>query len=106
MWRLKVAQKAEKRGWPQHARVVADESLLYWLDDICKTCDGKGYPKIINAPTLEACVCEACNGTAKRRLQVSPELRDYVLDALEQLAGMERAAGAAAMRKLSDEMRF
>lgn len=106
VWRLKIAQKAEKRGWPQHARVIADESLNYWLDNICRVCDGKGHPKVITAPTLEACVCQACNGTARRPLSVDPAIRDHVRDALQQLESMEREAGSAALKKLSDEMRL
>lgn len=106
IWRGKVAKKAKERGWSQHARVVADESLLYWMDDRCKICEGRGAPKIIHSPILEDCVCSACNGTTKRKLVVGAEIKDYVLDALEQLSSMEREAGARAMRKLSDQMRF
>ncbi|MFA6204403.1 MAG: hypothetical protein WC710_14590 [Gallionella sp.] len=106
LWRGKVAKKAKERGWERHARIVADESLLYWLDDRCKVCEGRGAPKIIHSPVLEDCVCHACNGTAKRRLIVVPEIGDYVLDALEQLASMEREAGARAVKKLADQVRF
>lgn len=106
VWRDKIAKKAKERGWAKHARVVADESLLYWLDDRCKVCEGRGAPKIIHSPILEDCVCHACDGTAKRRLVVVPTIKDYVLDALEQLSSMERESGARAMRKLSDQMRF
>jgi hypothetical protein len=106
LWRGKVAKKARERGWERHARIVADESLLYWLDDRCKVCEGRGAPKIIHSPVLEDCVCHACNGTAKRRLIVVPEIGDYVLDALEQLSSMEREAGARAVKKLADQVRF
>lgn len=106
VWRDQIAKKAKRQRWTQNARVVADESLLYWLDDVCRVCDGKGYPKIINAPTLEACVCQACNGTAKRPLNVDKAIIDLVKDALQQLESMEREAGGRAMRKLADEMRF
>jgi hypothetical protein len=106
LWRIKIGNRAKQRGYSQYARVVADESLMYFLNDMCVTCEGRGAPKIIHSPVLEDCVCHACNGTAKRRLIVVPEIANYVLDALEQLASMEREAGARAVKKLADQIRF
>jgi uncharacterized protein len=105
VWRGLVNKRATKRGWNRFANEVADLSLMYWLDSVCEVCDGKGHPKIITAPTLAACVCPACDGTGQRKLKCRAEVKDYILDAVQQLESMEREAGVRAIKKLSNEAR-
>ena len=106
VWRARIFKKALERGWAENAQQVADESLKYWLNDICPACDGKGHPKIINAPTLAACTCTECQGTGKLTLRCDERIIEKVKDAVQSLTALERDAGAAAIRKLSDEARF
>ena len=104
IWRAAEKKRAFGRYPTDRSQTVADESLNYWLDDKCTVCSGRGAPIIINSPHLSAATCQACDGTTRRKLTVSPEIYDHVRDAVAELHNLERMAGAAAMRKLSEDM--
>jgi len=104
VWRARTFKKALERGWAENAQQVADESLKYWLNDICPACDGKGHPKIINAPTLAACTCPECHGTGRLTLRCDERIIEKVKDAVQSLLTLERIAGSAAIKKLSGDV--
>lgn len=45
---------------------VAECAIMEWLDDLCKTCWGRGYMVAKNAPVATH-VCGKCSGTGRRR---------------------------------------
>jgi len=104
-WRIKVSAVAKKRRFLEKANEVADTSLRYWLQGVCRVCDGRTAPKIDNTPMLADLVCPACGGSGQARLKCDESIKDHVRDAIETLNQMEREAGGAAIRKLSDDVR-
>ena len=39
--------------------------ILYWLDQRCRACEGRGAKVIPNTPALQAKPCHVCHGSAK-----------------------------------------
>lgn len=103
-----TATVESKRQWPKHisAKKVAEISLGYWLDDTCAACTGRGYPVILNTPSLDANECHACSGSGRAPLVCDARIKDAILDMVELLDRTATAAGSVAMRKLAGDMEF
>lgn len=72
-----VAEKGAARRWLGEIRTewdacaarklyqkVAEQSLAYWLDGLCKTCQGTGN----KGPDLGFAACDSCKGSCKAEL--------------------------------------
>jgi len=106
-WTEIVTFKSLLRVWPIEVspKKVARLSLEHWLNDVCPACFGTGFEADQNNPQLlSECACRACNGTARRAIQVKHNLMDYVRDMVEALECMTLQAGDQAMRKLARHM--
>ncbi|MBB3213437.1 hypothetical protein FHW67_002729 [Herbaspirillum sp. Sphag1AN] len=104
-WTEIVTFKSLLRTWPIEVspKKVARLSLDHWLNDVCPVCTGTGLQ--LGVGHTDA-ACKACNGTAKRPVQVKHSVQDYVRDMVESLEAMTIQAGGEAMRKLARAMDF
>lgn len=101
-WRDRVTQMADRRHWPtsiQPAR-VANESMKYWLNNICPECTGLKYVKHEKSPTLQSECCPCCDGTGTKPMNFAPEIRKFCLDALAELGEIDRLVGIEASKLL------
>lgn len=101
-WREHVTAIADRRHWPtsiQPAR-VANESMKYWINNICPECTGLGAIKHEKSPTLQAGCCPCCDGTGIKPMNFAPEIRKFCLDALAELGEIDRLVGIEASKLL------
>lgn len=112
-WCEIVAKKGGERHWikpadwpkighlaPAMYRRVAEHSLAYYLDDVCKTCHGTGATSI--KPLI---ACKVCCGSRKQPLGSAAELKisayeaKLVAEMISELLALEQThAGAASAR--------
>lgn len=100
IWRTMVRKHATKLKYEIHAEDVADTSLAYWLNEICRECHGRGHPVIIKTPTLADATCPACSGSGKRPLICDGSIRAFVRDGVAWLNRLAGEAAASAKNKL------
>lgn len=112
-WKIVVKTKAVTRQWPREvsANKVARLSLDYWLNDVCTYCVGKGHLRITTDTsgrgTLSDDPCPGCNGTAKRPIDVKPQMIvKYVTEMVESLEATAISAGGKAIMMLGDGIDF
>ena len=108
-WREIVKKKSIIRSWPDDisTRKVARISLEYWLDDICRTCKGRGHLPIVDVDkVLSDDPCPCCNGTTKKPIEAHNRIIDYVTDMVKSLENMALYSGDQATKKLSCEFDF
>lgn len=117
LWRLKVSgdrqeyprvvegliELVHKRGFTGDALVLVHRVLRHHLDDVCRTCHGRGYELVEGTPMLSDELCLACGGTGRRRLEDADEMATWVQ---EQIARLEREVATAIMKKLAREIDF
>ena len=65
-----LRSRSNYKGRRQLSRVQANEvaarTMLWWIDNTCRVCDGHGHPKIPDAPTINyGHDCGFCHGTRK-----------------------------------------
>lgn len=66
---------SRKAGWKlseRHLDTMAKAVLDYWLDDLCKVCDGRGWERPEGAPHLSNTPCQACLGRVDGRVGKRP----------------------------------
>jgi hypothetical protein len=107
-WLLIVEKKASLRQWPENVSIpfVTDTSLGYWLNDICRICEGKGALVIPGTPMLSDDPCPSCGGSGRKPLSCEDRTKRYVLDMIDILDKMTSISAGAAMRKLRHDMDF
>lgn len=107
-WSRLVRHKAAQRNWPPSVdtRDVANRSLRYWFQNTCARCDGLGYDKVPGTPMLSDKACSRCGGSGTEPLVAPQLIIDFIKDMVEELADMERSAGARAMKKLRKQMEW
>ena len=91
------------RRWPEHAdgSDAVVEVVKHWLDDVCHTCNGRGYEMVPGAPVLSEKPCHVCGGEGRLKL---PRSDEPALWLQEQIGRMEREVAGAIMRKLAADM--
>lgn len=101
-WTGMVQAKARLRHWKAHWNPawIAQASLDYWLDDLCRACDGTGFPLLPGIPTRSTRVCAACDGTKLKPVGGDRRQREPTLDMYEELCGIFDKARLRARRKL------
>ncbi len=99
-WRAKVTEMADKKHWPTRISPdrVANESMKYWLNNICDGCTGLRYVKHEKSPTLQSEMCPCCDGTGVKPMPFAAEIRRYAIDALTELAEIDRLVGIEASK--------
>lgn len=107
-WRWYVKKRAALAGWPERINdaQVADESLAYWLNDLCPVCNGKGFKKMEFVDVLSDDACNHCEGSGKKSIEANRHIKRYVEEMVTALEGMTIRAGSQAMSKLADDMDF
>ena len=100
VWRAMVKKRAKRKGWDNVSDEVADISLWHWLEDKCSLCHGRGHPVVIDTPTLAAATCPSCNGTGKKQLNCSQDIKGYVQDSIQSLEALSNEASRMASDKL------
>ena len=65
-----ICQKADWQASTVHCELLARNVLDYWIAPQCRACNGLGFKKQPDAPTLEARPCPVCrsSGLAQPRL--------------------------------------
>lgn len=113
-WCEIVAKKGADRRWikpadwprighlaPAMYRRVAEHSLAYYLDDVCKTCSGTG-----TTSTKPLIVCKTCCGSRKQPLAAASDLKisayeaKLMADMVSELLALEQAHAGVASAKL------
>jgi hypothetical protein len=63
-----------------HAESLVAQTLLWWLDDTCTTCNGERWQVVPNTTRLSNRKCMACAGTGKKREPegLSQQMLDYM----------------------------
>lgn len=99
-----------RRDWRAHdleLRLLAKSVLDDWLAPNCRTCNGMGFRKLPDAPTLEARPCPACHGTGRQPLRMPRKLASRAgwerrwRDLSHWLLAMEMTAAQRVKAKLS-----
>lgn len=58
--------KGRKHMSALQARDLATRTMFWWLNPVCKPCDGRGHPLIPNSPVINhGHNCPVCHGTAQ-----------------------------------------
>lgn len=116
-WCEIVAKKGADRRWikpadwpkighlaPAMYRRVAEYSLAYYLDDVCKSCHGAGATS-----TKPLIICKACGGSRKQSLATAAELKisayegRLVADMVSELFTLEQTHAGVASAKLRQQ---
>ncbi len=107
-WIKKVTHKADYRHWPTviNPKTIAIMTLDYWLNDVCEHCNGLGYEKHENAPTLTDKACKYCEGTGTKPFTCQRSWLKYANDVLDELHQLSETAGANAVKKLRKQCDF
>lgn len=89
----------QRKGWGhiERMRRVADESLRFYIFDMCKTCEGRGQlAHSYNGPADEdaGAICPTCSGTAKADRNVRGRAASILVKG-EILGRLERILDAA-----------
>jgi hypothetical protein len=50
-------------------RAVCVETIVWWLNQTCNYCEGRGFESIEEASRLSAVPCNVCHGTGKKALR-------------------------------------
>ncbi|MEH6434307.1 hypothetical protein [Massilia sp. DD77] len=109
-----VSKKGAERHWikpadwpkighlaPALYRRVAEHSLVYYLDDVCKACDGTGATS-----TKPLIVCKTCCGSRKQPLGSAAELKisayeaKLVAEMVGELLALEQTHAGVANARL------
>ena len=88
---------------------LARVTLNYWINPKCRKCTGLGFPKMPDAPTLQAKPCRACTGSGMARPMLPKSMpfavwEPRVFEVLEWLAKQEHYAAGELMGKLSNRI--
>ena len=67
---------------------LTDDIILFWLNDVCKGCNGSGFKLIKGTPNLSKDPCDSCVGTGKVAVSVVDE-RSEVFNEVVLLADAE-----------------
>lgn len=70
-------RRAARQNWcanPLEIRLLCRSVLDDWIAPGCRTCNGLGFRKLPEAPTLEARPCPACHGTGRRPFRLPRKL--------------------------------
>lgn len=104
-WRWHVKKHAAVMGWPENIRddLVADQSLKYWMNNLCRICGGKGKKKMEFVEILSDDPCEFCNGTGKAEIQCNRHIKKYVWKMAGALDGVLTSASVRAVDKLNHD---
>jgi len=98
-----LVQLLEAKGPTTTSPVAAVEAaLVYWLDDVCKVCLGRGFAVIADTPMLSDQPCEACDGVGRAKFRGSED--PAAAWCLDRIRMMEAQVAADIMRRLNDEL--
>lgn len=77
--------------------------LLWWLDHVCKGCNGLRYRRILGTPSLSNKFCLHCHGTGEVKIPEDPENPRYLRGCKKMLAHLSECVknAAASMDRLS-----
>ena len=103
-WTDIVERKSIKESWGKSIdfRQIARLSINYYIDDICKECNGTGKEKhLSNDQLLSDDDCKICNGTAKNKIPGFKNQIEYVARCIDVLKTKEREIGGRAIAKLA-----
>ena len=64
--REKLVALARRYGLGDAADAVVLKVVVYWLDDTCRSCHGRGYMQVNGTPKLSAKRCKVCDGTGRK----------------------------------------
>lgn len=94
--------KATDRELALLARSVVDD----WLAPNCRACNGLGFRRRPDAPTLEARPCQVCDGTGRAPLRLPRKLakRDLWEPRWRDLQNWLLAVEVAAARRVKDRL--
>ena len=104
-----VQRRADNRRirlhWTQ-AQDLARSVVAWHRDGRCKQCDGHGYQRIADTPSLSDAPCRACHGTTKVPFepQFQPATRPLAQWLLSEIEREQAKAGAAAMACLAPRL--
>lgn len=69
---------------PAKASRLGVQILIEWIGDVCQHCQGRGYPKIDDAPMLSIKPCDKCGGSGKNPIKGHGADREVILDVMER----------------------
>lgn len=69
---------------PAGASRLGVQILMEWIGDVCQHCQGRGYPKIDDAPMLSIKPCDKCGGSGKNPIKGHGADREVILDVMER----------------------
>lgn len=99
-----LVEMAMKRAWAadavQATRMV-NQVLRYYLDDLCRSCSGRGFKLMDHAPVLSDDLCLDCAGQGRLPMEKASDGALALLDAMQR---MEKEVAGAVMRRLATEM--
>lgn len=98
----KLARRNKRIG---KTRTTVEQAIWWWLNPVCRVCEGRGRPIIDGTPVLNALKeCDACKGTGQSdwRKLIMPEqhhIAEMVIDGLERHSSLVFADMARLLKK-------
>lgn len=80
--------------------IFGKKILLSWLDDVCRTCGGRGHEVSIKEIVGNYKECRSCGGTGKTRMQGSKDETVVFADVVERADAAVENLGARIIGKL------
>ncbi len=92
IWSEYLLSLSIRDKWPDgvYPTRVAEESIMYWVNDICYECMGKRFKKMEFVDVLSGEPCEACNGSGRRKQDCEKKIAWYVNDSISRLESILR----------------
>ena len=85
------------------AMLLAFNAVKHYVDDVCKTCVGRGYDIIPGTPVLSDQICLNCRGAGKAPFVHTGDASEWLEVTISR---MEREVAGAVMKKLAAELDF
>lgn len=87
--RKKLVALARRYGLGDAADVVVLKVVVYWLDDTCHHCYGRGYMLVKGTPKLSGKRCKVCDGSGRKPSPGKQEAR-RLLAAMDEAVVLHR----------------
>ena len=87
--RKKLVALVHRYGLRDDAESTVLKVLLYWLDDTCHHCYGRGYMLVKGTPKLSGKRCKVCDGSGKKPSPGKQEAR-RLLAAMDEAVVLHR----------------
>lgn len=95
VWLLGRSRRKGRRDLNEiQAKDLATRTLFYWLDPVCKPCNGLGHPLMPNSPVINfGHDCPVCHGTGQYPVHriVPPGTADearWLIDEMDRMTGI------------------